>query len=379
MAKFTPYALNALPTNGIDVNGIYFIAAGNKFNIYLRKNDNSAWVHLGITSSVDSINGLTGAAKIDLSFTSGKLKVLATGTGTPDSVTEINLDARYRRLSETIPWSQISGTPGFAIDANVVHKTGAETIAGVKTFTSKPKVPAATEINEAVNKGQLDSEVQTLKDAINDLNVAVGSSLTYKGDIDASSNPNYPAADVGDTYIISRKGKIGGTNGIAVNVGNTIIAKVATPVGTQVAVGANWTVLQSDLDEASETVAGFIRIATQAEVNAVTDDKTAVTPKKLANRLDAFDNKIAQDFVGYDSQSQPPARQTTARQNIGAAADNEVVHKTGDETVAGRKTFTTVPRTNANPKNVNDLTRKHYVDDTVAAAVKWGGDDGKEW
>ena len=40
--------------------------------------------------------------------------------------------------------------------------------------------------------------------------------MVYKGVIDASGNPNYPAADAGNTYIISVAGKIGGVSGITV-------------------------------------------------------------------------------------------------------------------------------------------------------------------
>lgn len=381
MAKFTPYALNALPTNGIDTNGIYFIkASGNRFHLYMRNKDNSDWVHLGVTNAVDKVNNLTGDVKIDLNFTGGKLKITATGDGTQSSVATIDLDARYRRLGVQIPWSEISGAPNFAIDSEVVHKTGSETIAGVKTFTSKPKVPAATASSEAVNKGQLDDAVQNLQSLIDQLDIAVGSSLSYKGDIDASSNPNFPAADTGHTYIISKKGKIGGSNGIQVDVGNTIIAKQSVSEGTYGSVGDKWTVLQADLDEASETVAGFIKIATQAVADAGVDDKTAITPKKLDVILTAFENHFDGKYLRFDeTQSLSTAEKNRARQNIEAAKDSEVVHKTGSETISGKKTFTALPETALDPTANNQLARKKYVDETIAANVKWGGNDGKEW
>src|SRR5690625_888316 len=90
MAKFTPYGLKALPTTGIDVNGLYFIKgdADTSFKIYIRKADNSDWVSLGTVDSVDSVNNLIGEVKIDLDFTDGKLKILATGSGTATQVTD---------------------------------------------------------------------------------------------------------------------------------------------------------------------------------------------------------------------------------------------------------------------------------------------------
>ena len=46
-----------------------------------------------------------------------------------------------------------------ALDSAVVHKTGDETIAGVKNFSSSPIVPNATTGSQAVNKSQLDLKV----------------------------------------------------------------------------------------------------------------------------------------------------------------------------------------------------------------------------
>jgi hypothetical protein len=46
---------------------------------------------------------------------------------------------------------------GAAADTAVVHLTGAETVAGVKTFSSSPVVPTATTSGQAANKGQVDA------------------------------------------------------------------------------------------------------------------------------------------------------------------------------------------------------------------------------
>lgn len=64
--------------------------------------------------------------------------------------------------------------------------------------------------------------------------------MVYRGVIDASANPNYPAARPGDVYTISVGGRIGGASGAMVLQFDTLIAKVATPGGTQAAVGADW-------------------------------------------------------------------------------------------------------------------------------------------
>ncbi len=78
--------------------------------------------------------------------------------------------------------------------------------------------------------------------------IAAANALVYKGDIDCSANPNYPAANVGYLYICSVAGKIGGASGVTVEVGDFIICKVnASPAGNQATVGANWNIIQTNL------------------------------------------------------------------------------------------------------------------------------------
>lgn len=74
--------------------------------------------------------------------------------------------------------------------------------------------------------------------------------LTFQGAIDASSNPNYPAASVGHTYVISVAGKIGGASGEAVDAGDTMYCVVNTAAGDHATVGANWNIAEKNLDGA---------------------------------------------------------------------------------------------------------------------------------
>ncbi len=81
--------------------------------------------------------------------------------------------------------------------------------------------------------------------------IAASPGIVYKGVIDASTNPNYPAADSGDLYVISVAGKIGGASGPNVEVGDMIICKVdGSAAGTEAAVGANWNIVQGNIDGA---------------------------------------------------------------------------------------------------------------------------------
>lgn len=89
--------------------------------------------------------------------------------------------------------------------------------------------------------------VKTYVDGI----IAAQDAMVFKGVINASTNPNYPAADRGDTYRISVAGKIGGASGTNVEAGDLIICITdGTAAGTQAGVGANWSVIQTNLDGA---------------------------------------------------------------------------------------------------------------------------------
>ena len=75
--------------------------------------------------------------------------------------------------------------------------------------------------------------------------------LIYRGTISCAANPNYPAADQGDVYVVSAAGKIGGASGLNVETGDTLLCRVdGTAAGTQASVGASWTVGQGNIDGA---------------------------------------------------------------------------------------------------------------------------------
>lgn len=84
--------------------------------------------------------------------------------------------------------------------------------------------------------------------------IAANDAMVFKGVINASTNPNYPAADAGHTYRISVAGKIGGASGPNVEVGDMLLCTVdATAAGTHATAGANWAIIQTNIDGALTT------------------------------------------------------------------------------------------------------------------------------
>lgn len=81
--------------------------------------------------------------------------------------------------------------------------------------------------------------------------------LRYMGAIDCSANPNYPAADAGHVYIVSVAGKIGGASGTVVTAGDMCICKVdSSAAGDEATVGANWDIVQANIDLTNIAITG---------------------------------------------------------------------------------------------------------------------------
>lgn len=114
--------------------------------------------------------------------------------------------------------------------------------------------------------------------------LAANDAMLFKGVIDASGNPNYPAATRGDTYKFSPGGKIGGASGKEVEVGDMMICHAETSAaGTHATVGGNWGIIQSNI------------------VGAVTTAETSSSSGDLALFTDS-PNAIKKLGMGTDGQ-----------------------------------------------------------------------------
>lgn len=125
----------------------------------------------------------------------------------------------------------------------------------------------------------------------------------YRGTINASTNPNYPEADRDDVYRVIAAGRVGGASGVEVEIGDLILCLVDdSPAGNQATVGANWTVIQGNLNG---VVIG---------PNTVTNDRIAVfdgTTGKIikqagvtVGQLDNYTPTDTNDWPGVDPVTQ---------------------------------------------------------------------------
>ena len=342
---FRAPSLPTSPTN--DDNGIWFVKpnGANPMKIYV--------ISGGTVVNLDAVDADTLANALSLKADDSAVVKLAgtqtiTGSKTFNIVPKFNQDAVGN--SDGVRKGQMDSALGNKADDNTVVKlTGNQSISGAKTFATPPLISVdASAGTHAIRKSQLDTLLDAINQAISDLETAVVDQQAPPVDIDCSTNPNDPASEVGDRYIVSGDGKIGGASGEEVTVGDLIICKVANSGGTHAEVGDKFYILQTNIHDATPTVKGYIQLATQVEVDNGTDAKKAVTSKTLATRLTAFESALSNAllittdgrYVRYDqSQSLSTANKNTARNNIAAAKDSEVVKLTGNQTVAGTKTY----------------------------------------
>lgn len=121
-----------------------------------------------------------------------------------------------------------------------------EQILDSSVHTGTPTAPTAA---PGTNNTQLATTAYA--DAAATAIVAAADAMVFKGVIDCAANPNYPAADRGDTYRVSVAGKIGGASGPNVEAGDILICLTdGTASGTHAAVGAQWSIAQANLDGA---------------------------------------------------------------------------------------------------------------------------------
>lgn len=145
--------------------------------------------------------------------------------------------------------------------------------------------------------------------------------MIFKGVIDCSANPNYPAADAGHLYKISVTGKIGGGSGPNVEAGDTIYCITdSTSAGTHASVGANWVISQVNIDGA------VVGPASATDGNLAAFDGT--TGKLIKHLTPAQVRTLLALVIGTDVQAHDLDLDAIA--GLTATTDNFIQSKSGN-------------------------------------------------
>lgn len=166
-------------------------------------------------------------------------------------ITQLTADTTPTSDDLTVIVNDPAGTPGTkkATLANVITKAHGLTdgIVSSGSGTLNTTLSLDTDTTLAANSDTRIASQKATK-AYTDNVLGNANALVYKGVIDCSANPDYPAADAGFLYVVSVAGKIGGASGIDVEVGDMVICNTdGTASGNQATVGQYWNIIQKNI------------------------------------------------------------------------------------------------------------------------------------
>lgn len=150
-----------------------------------------------------------------------------------------------------------------------------ETEKGIARIATLPETMAGEDNSKIVTPAKLTSYVAA----------RITGLWKDKGLIDCSLNPNYPAGIAGEAYTVNGAGRIGGAAGQNVGLRDVLYCNATNAGGPEAIAGSSWTILQANLEAASELVAGYVRLSTLNEVNTGVSLTTAVSPQRLKDLL----------------------------------------------------------------------------------------------
>lgn len=219
-------------------------------------------------SSSGNLTGLTTTAKTDIVSAINEVK--ASASGAPPAATELvagvaeiatqaetNAGTDDARMVSPLKLKTFADATYQPVDADLTLIAAVATTAYGRAFLAlanqaglQALLGLDTDVALAANS---DTKIATQKavkayaDGLLDANNA----YQYKGGIDASTNPNYPAASAGWSYKVTAAGRLGGASGVVVEIGDTATCLVdGSAAGNQATVGANWLVTQTNIDGA---------------------------------------------------------------------------------------------------------------------------------
>jgi hypothetical protein len=259
-------------------------------------------VKKGLVSDLPFGSGSGDISRVDITAGTGLTGSLNTVTG--DHIQTINaiggvgitasadsLDLDFSELTDMT--GGISGTTEFILqDGTTESRKAASEIAleffnnAVAEFVSENDTLVVVDWNWVLDEDAMGSNsathLATQQSIKAYVDTAVTGALTHKGGYNAATNTpaldtGSPTLEIGDMYTVTAAGTF---FTVEVEIGDVLISDVDS---TDAANIADWTIVQSNIDYASETVPGYIEIADQSEVDSGASALLAVTPSYLHN------------------------------------------------------------------------------------------------
>ena len=237
---------------------------------------------IGKTGSIDlntnqMLELLAGASAV-----SSTLEIVKydTGNSTSDTVLQQAITCRQ----DVIPDTPASATPfpTYAAASHTHTESDITDLGTAVTLNADTNISANGWFLDTDTLSENDAEKvpsqQSVKAYVDTQIAGLGSSMVFLGSYDANTT-DPTDGDVGGTYVVTVAGTgVASFWSTALEVGDVIIQENATATTE-----ADWVVVSRDIIPASETVAGVVELATQAEVDTGTDTTRVVTPDTLSN------------------------------------------------------------------------------------------------
>jgi len=252
----------------------------NSTSDVIKVSDGTAWQALG-TGTISSI----------LNDANGGLTV-ATSGGTV--TLSVNVDnSTLEKESNTLRVKD-AGITAAKLASNAV--TTVKVADGAITFSKAQNIPSMTVWGRTAAGTGVSSAISIisavdLSGASNTNLATAGAIKTYidnsisaigrvRGSFNANTETTFPGGagtNSGDYWYITVAGTV---QGQVFNVGDMMIANKTNPSTTS---AADWIFLESNRDQASTTVMGYVQLATNAEAQAGSNNTKAITPAALAS------------------------------------------------------------------------------------------------
>lgn len=381
------------------------------------------------TVNIIAGNGLTGGGTVIENVT---LNVVSVDDGITVNADNIKLNTIDDLVSESTT-KPLSAAQGRTLNLTKVSKSGNESIGGIKTFTESPVVPNPVNDTDAVNKDYVDVHITNLSNPhqVNKVQIGLGN-VDNTSDINKPVSTLQQAAIDSATggfssHLLDTNNphNVTATQVGLGNVNNT--SDMDKPVSTAINNALDLKANKTTMITAGQGLNGGGTLATNRTIDVVcSDDSITVAVDSLkvntVNDLDTLSpTRPLSASQGYTLNNTKVNKSTTITAGNGlvgggdlslsrtldvASADDGIlvnvdnvklnivndlvttsatrpvsatqakalqdtkVTKTGDETIAGIKTFTSIPKIPTTTPTLNEqVASKKYVDDVNAINV----------